>query len=74
MSCLLLGALAVWVLFVRYALAHHSIILSALSAAAVLLSIPLFPLFIAILAVPFEIAASIWRTRDIRTSHSENIS
>jgi hypothetical protein len=66
-----LAALAVWVLFVRYAVAHRSVVLFVLSAAAVLLSIPLFPLFIAIVAVPFEIAKSIRRTRGVKASRAE---
>jgi hypothetical protein len=70
LALILLAASAVWALLVRYAATHHSIVLFALSAAAVLLSMPLFPLFIALLAVPIEIAASIWRTRGIGEAHS----
>jgi hypothetical protein len=74
LALILLTALAVLVLFVRYAVTHHSIIVFVLSATVVLISIPLFPLFVAILGVPFEIAASIWRTRRNVGSHSEKTS
>jgi hypothetical protein len=60
---ILLAGLAVFLILVHVAFTRRSILLFASLALAVLFSIPLFPLFIAILAMPVEIAASIWRTR-----------
>jgi hypothetical protein len=46
-----------------FAGAHRSVMLLSILGVVVLLLCPLFPLFYAMLAVPFEIIASIWRTR-----------
>src|SRR5712691_9294739 len=67
----LLAVLAVFSVLVYFAVARHSIVLFFLLAMAVLFSIPLFPLFISILAIPLEIGASLWRTRVIGVSHSK---
>ena len=57
------AVLAVFSILVYFAVIRRSIALFAFLAMAVLFLIPLFPLFIAILASPLEIAASLWRTR-----------
>lgn len=64
---ILLAGLAVFSILVHVAFTRRSILLFASLGLAVLFSIPLFPLFIAILAMPVEIAASIWRTRVVKS-------
>jgi hypothetical protein len=43
----------------------------AFLAIALLFSLRLFPLFIAMLAIPVEITASLWRTRVMGNTHAE---
>ena len=57
------GALILFLLALAIAVRRHSVLLSCLLMAGMLFSIPLWPLFLAVLSVPFEIAASLWRTR-----------
>ena len=56
---------AIFAVLAHYAIVHRNPVLLVCLSLAVLLSYPLFPLFIAILTVPFKITASIWRTRVI---------
>jgi VIT1/CCC1 family predicted Fe2+/Mn2+ transporter len=63
LSAILVVALAGFAILVQFAVAHRSITLIALAIVVVLLAIPVFPLFIAILEIPFEIGVSLWRTR-----------
>jgi hypothetical protein len=63
------AALAAFSILVHLAVARRSIALFVLLATVILFSAPLFPLLIAILAIPFEIAASLWRTRVIGASY-----
>jgi hypothetical protein len=60
---IVLVALALFSILVHRAIAHRSMVLFACLAVTALLALPLFPLLFAILAIPFEIAASVWRTR-----------
>ena len=57
------AALAAFSILVHFAVTHRNITLLFFLAVGTLFSIPLFPLFIAILAGPFEIAASLSRTK-----------
>lgn len=71
LAVILLVALALFLVLIYFAVAHRSAVLLAFLAIALLFSLRLFPLFIAILAVPLEITASLWRTRVIGNTHSE---
>lgn len=60
---IILAALAALPILMYRAVLIRSTVLFGCLAVLLLLSIPLFPLFGAIVAIPFEIAASTWRTR-----------
>lgn len=63
LAFIVLAALAGFSILVAFAVTHRRVALLVVLAIAALFSIPLLPLFIAILTSPFEIAASLWRTR-----------
>lgn len=65
LAIILSAVLAGFFILVHLAVKHRSLALLVFLAVATLFSIRLFPLFIAILVGPFEIAASLWRTRII---------
>jgi len=68
LAVIVLLLLAVLSVLVYSAIVIRSTALVALSVVAFVCLISLFPLFIAILAVPFQIAASLWRTRIVGAS------
>jgi hypothetical protein len=70
-AAILSATLALFSILIYFAALHHSTILFAFLAIALLFSLRLFPLFIAILAVPLEIIASLWRTRVMGNTHAE---
>jgi hypothetical protein len=55
------------------AVRRHSLLLTCLIVVVVLFSIPVWKLFAAILSIPFEIAASLWRTRIAERSRADEI-
>lgn len=69
-AIILIGLLLYSVLVYR-AVIHRSILILGSLALVLLPLIPLLPLLTAIVATPFEIAASIWRTRVLGASQTE---
>lgn len=65
LAMIILAALAAFSVLLYHAVLHRSTVLIACLVVVLLCSIPLFPLFAAIVATPFEIVASIWRTRAV---------
>jgi len=63
LAVIILAALVAFSALLYRAVLHGSIVLLGCLVVVFLFSIPLFPLFAAFIAIPFEIAASIWRTR-----------
>ena len=63
LAIILLVGLALLSLLGYVAFRRRSLLLACVWAALALLSVPLWPLFVGILSLPFEIAASLWRTR-----------
>lgn len=70
LALILLSGLAGFGILAYFAVAHRSTVLLTIASMVLALSIPLVPLYLAILAIPGSIAASLWRTR-IRGSHAE---
>ena len=68
LAVIVLVLLAVLSVLVHSEIVTRSTALVALSVVAFVFLISLFPLFIAILAVPLQIAASLWRTRIVGAS------
>ena len=60
---ILLVLLALFVASLYYGVVHRSVVLLGILGVATLFLCPLFPLFLLILRLPFEILASLWRTR-----------
>lgn len=70
LALVLLSGLAGFGILAYFAVTHRSAVLLTIASMLLALSIPLVPLYLAILAIPASIAASLWRTR-IRGSHAE---
>jgi len=71
LAVIILVALMSFSILLYRAFLHRSTMLVGCLVVVSLFSIPLFPLFAAILAIPFEIAASIWRTRVVTKPESK---
>ena len=63
LAVIILAAIAAFSILLHRAVLHRSTLLFGCLALVFLFLIPLFPLLAAIVAIPFEIATSIWRTR-----------
>ena len=68
LAVMVLVLLAILSVLVHSAIVTRGTVLVALSLVAFVCLISPFPLFIAVLAVPFQIVASLWRTRTVRAS------
>ena len=62
LAIIVVAALILFVLTGYVAIKRRSLLLSCVMVLLALFSIPLWSLFSAILSIPFEIAASLWRT------------
>ncbi len=71
LAVIILAALVSFSILLYRAVLHRSTMLLGCLTVVFLFSIPLFPLFGAILAIPFELAASIWRTRVVTKPESK---
>lgn len=63
LTILVLIAVAIFAFLTRSAIVHRQTLVLVCLGLALAFSVPLLPLVFAILEVPFEIAASLWRTR-----------
>jgi len=68
---ILSATLALFSILIYFAALYHSAILFTFLAIALLFSLRLVPLFIAILTIPLEIMASLWRTRVMGNTQAE---
>jgi len=71
LALILSAGFAGFAILAYFAFAHRSAVLLTLAFILLALSIPLLPLYQAILAIPVEIAASLWRTRIRGKKHAE---
>jgi hypothetical protein len=67
LAIIVVAALILFVLAEYVAITRRSLLMSCVMVLLALFSIPLWSLFSAILSIPFEIAASLWRTRVARS-------
>jgi len=71
LAVIILAAPAAFSILLYRAVLHRNTMLFGCLVVVFLFSVPLFPLFAAIVAMPFEIAASIWRTRVVTGDQSK---